>query len=299
MEYSTIFYNYVTDIDCAYIDAEGRAKGLSFAPRFRVGGSITEEEQVVADFSSCKKQLKGAMDNGANGIDHKLLVFTRFSNAKIFTSKTEGNVIVETPFMTLDVPLNSVRTIVQAENETHTAALQKEIERVCSIHTKLNVTVPDMNLNSIVNTFQDCFVRLNFCYTHGLTKSSSYGCKNIMHGHSSYLEVSARNSMKYAVQEHIKKIANDLNGAYIACSDHVEYVTVDGQECVLVSYENERGKWGALLKDMIVITMDCEPTIENIAATIADWYSTELAEIGPCELRVSEGLNKGAVIVLP
>ena len=293
---SAIYYHHITDIDCAYINDQGETVGLSFAPEFIIRGELTEDEQVVADFSSAKKKIKAAIDNPVTGIDHKLIIFTNYSKAQLYTSNTEHNIIVETPHVTLDVPLTGIKTVFQSDNETAMAALKREIETICSRELGLDVTVKDMKLNNDPNRFQDNFVRLHFRYTHGLTNSTSYGCKNIMHGHYSYADVNSYKSMPFEVQKRFEAAIKELDGAYIVCSNHVVDITNrDDGTYVSISYQNERGKWSALLKNPKLIVLDNEPTIENILEWVSDTHYDLFTDIGRCTLRISEGLNKGAI----
>ena len=73
---ATMFFDNVTDLDCALIK-DGNIVGRSFKIAAEVTGPIQTEEQVVIDFSACKKEMKRLIDHDKLGFDHKFIACTK------------------------------------------------------------------------------------------------------------------------------------------------------------------------------------------------------------------------------
>lgn len=159
-----------------------------------------------------------------------------------------------------------------------------------------------------------------FSYTHGLKNSTSMGCRNIVHGHLSYIQLvgekqyTRTNEEKTLAIEYKAKlqllsesIASSLNCAHFVHNENV--VTSDSGTCDSY-FASGRGKFTAQLrsdkrleykgKSSSVslfgkpIVLDAESTIENLVSIIVDKYRDQLKELKVNVIYVSEGLSKGS-----
>lgn len=135
---------------------------------------------------------------------------------------------------------------------------------------------------------------VQFNYTHGLPKSTSWGCQNILHGHSSFLVLGGENG-GFDQTELANTIAHSLNDSYLYdVNNEVETDAGFG-----LSYTTERGCFSLLLSSSPAYAVDtialrAAPTIENIVTYIATTYAANLDAAGVTFLGISEGLWKGA-----
>jgi 6-pyruvoyl-tetrahydropterin synthase len=192
------------------------------------------------------------------------------------------------------------------------------IERV---RCDCDVTLPNPLFlfdSDVPNTAQRCVTNF-FSYTHGLKKSTSMGCRNIVHGHLSYIQLvgsakvcATKEFVEYTakVSDLCNSIASDLNCAHFA---HKENLVVSDDGSTLQDKYNAdgRGEFAAVIsaKSDIpshknggtsqslfskTVEVDDESTIENLTRYIFDTYKEELLGLDICTIYVSEGLHKGS-----
>lgn len=286
---SSLFFaeGHITTIDHAYIDHYGDIVGGTIAPAFEVDGDIEVNEQVVIDFSYCKKQIKNIIDDNETGIDHKLVIGD-WSNITEVKELGVNHLVVETPKWSIEGPgnmfhfarANSYQDMYEYIGEFVESKLLKQYQgiKVYSWGGRRMGMMPDwMETPSL------------FRYTHGLSKSTSWGCQNIAHGHLSYIAIEGYDSTGATILQ--QKIASDLDNSMFVFRQNL-------QEDSSISYETPRGFFRLLPKEAPVKTLlvDTETTIENLVQFVADKYEKELDEVQASKLYVSEGLFKGSTI---
>lgn len=278
----SIFLNDVTCIDHAYLDENNLVKGRSFLLSVIVTGEVPDSnlEQVVIDFSKCKKLIKECVDSNEDGFDHKCWV-----NDSVELVESNGYYNLDTPETKFSVPMNAIKII----SEDYNLDIQNQIESF------LQSKFPDIGITvsiSLIDAISDDSVYY-FQYVHGLKNSSSWGCQNLLHGHTSYINfwiVGDDRSNMY------DKIYNDyeLDDFMFIYSDNIISQTEDELQ---IGYETERGKFELIINtklysdlDIKVRIIDKETTIENLLE-----YILKDINIPVDTFMVSEGLQKGAI----
>lgn len=309
-----MYYGEITVVDGATINRDGWLVGQSVNPSAKITGTLLNGEQVIADFSSAKKHIKEIIDDKETGLDHKLWVFSD-SNCKALAGKTKDHLNVVSPLVDMQVPNNGVVFMRRPAGDF------SDISKVVCKHLSVKVTselkrrwpdkyqglgkveffdgnhlsIPDFDVSVL-----DVRPKKTFRYTHGLAKSTSWGCQLIAHGHLSYVSVFDKNRLRLTEWE--DKIAFLLDGTYIVSNEHI-IDTPDSTETVSIAYNSmSRGSMELKISQKMVashsigdlfITQD-EPTIENIVQEIAAHYGDEMKAAGVAEFMISEGSNKGA-----
>lgn len=291
---STMFLSDLTVVDHAYIDDRGNVVGGSFNPSFFVSGEVDPVEQVVVDFSAVKKQIKSIIDNKEFGFDHKLWFIVGYSAG---TTSISGNTMeITTPTTRLVMPTNAVK--IFAGSGYHTDRIGVEMGRLvesvlCSMHPGINIMVKCVNnINCHVPT--DVNTTTLFRYAHGLKESTSWGCKNIAHGHLSYIQLlpdspSARGLANW--------IAADLDDTIFIYNDNI----VEGNAgYTTIEYTTERGYFRGEYKNDAykLVVLLTETTVEHLVEYVVAKYSDHFTANGVDTVLVSEGLSKGACITL-
>ena len=317
---TSLFLHNVTHVDCAVLGNNGLPSGLSFVPAFRVHGNVSGEEQVIEDFSSIKKRIKQLIDDPDYGYDHKLIIPMVSDRAKedpFYLHRPDTNgVKLEVGHIRINCPANAVRIIHDTSTQTSVEPvlplIRQSMEQYLSerLGLKVEVFIPEPQVVQPNGLHYFCperhAIAYQFEYTHGLPKSTSWGCQNILHGHSSFIQLASdrfgdtKESQSF-VDSSLTALAESivayLDEAYIVCKDY--YKNSNGLQTV--QYESrDRGYFELHLpSDYNVVVIDSEPTIENIAAHVAKQFENELRENRVTSLAISEGLWKGCLINLP
>lgn len=318
MTISTIFVNEPTIVDHSYIDQDGRVIGGSVNPSFHVSGTVTEDENVVLDFSKAKKQLKAVIDDNDNGFDHKCWILFGWSNVtSVMRTDTKEHVRADVlltgdePDMPLAVttkhiqicgPKSAFRFMSVKANATSKSQTIYEAARV-SMEEWLKLNMPEfdfrvlMHANPVPSTVQNHQL---FRYVHGLKHSSSWGCQNIAHGHLSFVDVECGPTDPELVKQILTTIAKTLdNTIFISAENYSESPAGYSHD---ISYQSDvRGEftmsiWKQAKQKFVVL--ETETTIEHIIEYVAAAFETQLKLINATHLYVSEGLSKGAVLKL-
>jgi len=294
MKTATMFYGSgaITSLDHAYIDKNGDIIGGSFAIGATITGEVTDDEHVVVDFSTCKKQIKAIIDDKENGIDHKLVIGP-WSNCKYVV--VDGRVNITTPQWEIRVPKNAVH--IMDVPHSHQIYDVWEFAQGVSVlvETEMRKTYPTIDINI------DCSTDLQlpqwikredvstFRYTHGLKSSSSWGCQNIAHGHYSYIKINGDEDLELKFTQ--QRIANQLDGTM--------FVWKENFKGGVISYETERGEFSLKpVGNPKICVFDEETTIENLVAAVADLFKGEIDKCWVDDIVMSEGLQKGAIFTI-
>lgn len=320
-------------VDHAVVGSDGLIYGGSYNPSFLVSGKTDPVEKVVVDFSSIKKTMKTLIDRHefdiqTNGFDHKLWVIPGISNCTV-EENDDGTVGVITPLITVKCPADAVRVFHHHDyaNDGYTfaeieAIFEDEVEADLQMHLRklypdVDVSVKCFN-NTAVHTLYENQTALMFSYVHGLRDSTSYGCKNIAHGHLSYSHLFAENLYNTPVVNDVLikfmvYIMKQINGRIFIRHDNIK--EMDSDSLIHLNYTTPRGEFTMVLNAERVpcIILQTETTIEFIVehvrslmkAQFAEFVNTVLAEkyrapfkeaIGQevdVVMVISEGLSKG------
>lgn len=284
-ETSTMFLRNITVIDHAYFE-DGMVNGMSYNLSVELTGNIDPQEQVVIDFSTCKKQIKQLIDDSEFAIDHRLVVPTSMN-----VRKTDNGIYIKNSMFIIEALLNittdSIYQKIEATN-TYKGSLANYIKSVIEEQVT-GVTECKVFLSEDFDLPDEVATHVPFHYVHGLRNSTSHGCQNIVHGHRSYI---ATDSLKSG--NVLKEIAEMMEGVLIDEAN----LEIDDGDNVLIKYQSKRGKFAMSYPSIYTYVMPTETTIENITSHIAEQWGDALRESGATRLWVSEGLSKGAVIDL-
>ena len=130
----------------------------------------------------------------------------------------------------------------------------------------------------------------SFQYNHGL-KLHDGNCQRIIHGHSADLQVIIDG--KPCVETH-RLIASSLNGKHFFNESDVMFDS--GRS--MIRYSASQGNFEVQLPNALLELVEGEPSIENISRHIAKKVHTLQPNATSIQVRVSEGLSKGAVTLL-
>ncbi|CAL9971450.1 hypothetical protein VPHK567_0156 [Vibrio phage K567] len=297
---STMFLNNITCIDHAYVDENGKINGMSYNLCVEIVGEVDETEQVVIDFSGCKKAIKHLVDESEHAIDHRLVLINGYSEYVMGEVENRARVQIDTPIFgavaTVDDWYQEITDVTLFENELNIPSDTKYMNYVTEyleemLLTQLKklgypVTHVAVELSESFDLPSWANTHVEFNYAHGLRSSSSYGCQNIAHGHRSFIAVdSMLNSRGRKV---LKQIAEEMSG-YIVWNENL-------QSEHELSYTSGRGNFYMCIDPEEMVVIPTETTVENLAEYIKNTYLDELQKIGVTRMWVSEGLSKGAVV---
>lgn len=286
---STIFINDLTLIDFSIINPQGLIVGASARLNLELTGAVDGHEGVVIDFSAAKKQIKELID-GSEGFDHKCWV-----------NLSDPNIIVTDDLGTGKVTVTHAISKFSVSARADAFAWIDDFEGTQSITKFLNeklrpVVVSKVSLNTAVVPAPFCNTETHvFRYVHGLKNSSSYGCKNIVHGHKSYLQATAHDPDSLMVQYKLKEIAQWLDGAIFAQEEDLG--PSDGIVYQIKYSTDERGPMAMKFTQKLIV-LETQTTVEHLVEYVAARFHDDLVQAGITSIYMSEGLCKGAKVTL-
>lgn len=293
---SSIFLNNITVIDHAYINDIGNVIGGSYNASFLVSGEVISNENVVVDFSTIKRDIKILIDRhsfdlNVNGFDHKLWIIDGYSNINQLHEYSQNNdnyIQIETDCVTLDMPLNSIKRF----NSDNYGSSELEVVLSKFITEQLN----KQPCYKLINLDVKCYLNETanhpisdisniayFRYVHGLRYSTSYGCRNLSHGHLSYIITDDKNISS--------KIASDLNNTiFINIDNVVEKSNTHVKIKYVLDFNEDDRVFSAIynLQNNKIVILNTETTIEFLGKYIKETYQIK------SPIFVSEGLSKGS-----
>lgn len=269
-----MYMNKFTQIDHAYIDEQGRVIGGSYNLSCIVSGPVEEHEQVVIDFSACKKRIKELVDDDAHGFDHKLWIIEGISKYD-----SANNYSLKTPAIEINNEQGDCFKYIR--NDTEYGEVINAVQEAIGTYLNEQLGMEFFGVSVEVYLDEDFIINNKLVsnetlhpirYVHGLRNSSSYGCNNIAHGHLSYYTGSEVSQLCYV-------FVYEENVIQYNCGDdpmmRIKYDTEDrGTMYMAVNAEMHN-----------VVVFPHETTIENLVNS--DMFNA-------CEF-MSEGLAKGAI----
>lgn len=297
---STMFLNNITCIDHGYVDDKGKINGMSYNLCVEITGEVDETEQVVIDFSGCKKAIKHLVDESEFAVDHRLVLVDGYSEYLISDVDNRDRACIDTPIFSAvatvddwyqiitDVSLFEENLLIPSDTKYMnylTEYLEEMLlEQLAKQGYPVTCVVVELSEKFDLPTWAESHVE--FHYAHGLRSSTSYGCQNIAHGHRSFIAVDV--DLNSRGRKILKEIAEEMSG-YIVWNENL----LSENE---VSYTSQRGNFYMNIDAEEMVVLPTETTVENLAAYIASEYQDALRSIGVSRLWVSEGLSKGSVV---
>ena len=287
MKTSTMFLQNITVIDHAIIDEKGAPVGGSYNLSVEVEGELDPKEQVVVDFGTIKKLIKDLIDNSKYAIDHRLVVLNGFSK---YGTYTDG---LETPLMTVSGQTDYITCIPFVKSIIGSFELYLKIMLEANL-SKFGVTKITPFLDDDFILPKESKLYSHFRYVHGLKSSTSYGCQNIAHGHRSFIATDFGTVSAYdrgEIGNLMDEMAEDMSGVLIFEDNLVGPGVID--------YTCQRGDFKMVLDESVKHeTFTHETTVENLLGHAQLVYGRRLKKLGVTKLWISEGLCKGASVVL-
>lgn len=296
---STLFFNNITCIDHAFVDNIGNIVGGSYHPIITVKGKVTEDESVVVDFSSGKKLMKSIIDhdNGEIGLDHKLWIIPGYS-ACMTKNYSDTHYEIETRNGSRVV---LPKTDVHIVNGNFTGSVMQTVATDISNILSQQMSEYEFDVELTQIPFSVTQNPMMFRYSHGLKNSTSYGCKNIAHGHLSFFEITKfGNDYREDCDDcktGLRLVEETLKGINGSMFIMRENIISEDEQWIEFGYETPRRKmWAKINRNQQAnIIVDSETTIEYLAEFIAKRMMNALLLAKVKEFRVSEGLQKGVV----
>lgn len=284
---SSIFLNDLTVIDYSIISPTGAIIGGAATLNLEVSGPVEAHEGVVIDFSACKKQIKALID-GKGGFDHKCWV-----------NLEDPNIIVDAQDDVYQVTHRLSGLTIKAEGDAFSFVSNDPTSDIKDfLNTELApYIVSGIYLNhSIIPTPRANTAAPIFRYVHGLKNSSSHGCKNIVHGHKSWISAIVSDAAaRPAAEMVLAGIAADLDSCIFAHAE--DLVSSEGGVYNLEYNTQERGVMSMSFTQKLIV-LETQTTVEHIVEYVRARYYDQLKAVGITELFVSEGLCKGAKVLV-
>ena len=331
-----IYWENISDVDHAILFPLGQMVGNSYIATATAEGNNNNEEAVILDFSTGKKQLKALCDNV---VDHKLWVNDRYHEIVY----TDESVIVRARGLdkqiTFETMLPKDAVYVQSFISDITMPFNQQKDyieqavRLANEDLSKKASTPEMKVTIGINNkiFENSKNKYFFRYTHGLPTSTSYGCQNICHGHLRYIELIPKDGIqdyiatRYCGKSELNKLFDKLG---FRMYDHINVApkyTYYGQHMVNVHFIcptaniTDFAKKGNTLEYSIktntrgymlnkikfeehnhfynFVEIDTLSTIENLGA----FFKREMERHCPklleyFDVRISEGLSKGVFL---
>lgn len=286
---SSIYFNDLTVIDFSVISPMGLIVGNAATLNLEVSGPVDGQEGVVLDFSAGKKQIKELID-GVGGFDHKCWVNVADPEILISTDEDTTTVRHRTSGLCIVAEHDAFAFVGASPEQDITDFLNEKMAPFVISNVSLNSSVIPVPFSSTEPAV--------FRYVHGLKYSTSYGCKNLVHGHKSYISAKLIDSYPNAVEAAnvvLRGIAKELDCVVFAHSEDVKS-TANGT--YIVEYSTpERGEMTMTFSQKFIV-LETQTTVEHLVEYIRARYYYQLIAVGVKELYVSEGLCKGAKVVL-
>lgn len=283
---SSIFLNDLTVIDYSIITPQGVIVGGAATLNLEVSGPVEPHEGVVIDFSACKKQIKELID-GVGGFDHKCWINLDDPNIVVDMDERYTQVTHRTSGLTIKAERDAFSWVTNDPTSDVAEFLNAKLAPYTVSNIFLNATiipVPRANTTAAV-----------FRYVHGLKNSSSYGCKNIVHGHKSWIAANTLEGYESVANFVIQAIATDLNECIFVHAEDLK--STDGGVYKIEYQTTERGMMSMSFTQKLIV-LETQTTVEHIVEYVRARYYDQLKAVGVKELFVSEGLCKGAKVTI-
>lgn len=293
MTTSTMFLRNITCIDHAWIDCNGFIVGGSKHQEIFVTGAVDEQEQVVVDFSNIKKLLKSWIDDKETGYDHKLWLFTKESNCT--WNIVDSTITIVSPQFTAVLPTNAVHIIDGTYYDLDQDMSKYLLDHA---HAHYGTSIVDIQVRLSDDQFAQNVWRKTFTYSHGLKNSTSWGCQNPGHGHTSFVELVPKHGVDLdQVVKLLDEIVARLNRRVLVYKENV--IGVTDQDFTIKYCTPARGDFLVTYRRTHPHKFfDVETTVENIVSTIVAELQEQLTDAGVETVYISEGLAKGACATL-
>lgn len=277
---TTLFVEQLTVIDASYLCPLRGLVGESWIVDLELEGAL-DEQSMVLDFGSVKKQLKRAIDDGP---DHTLIVPLHYP-AQQTTTLDDGR--IRTQFMSQAGGLEHIApaaalTLLEAPAVTMEAL-------IAHLTPQLAAIVPANVARIGISLRHEHIEGASYHYTHGLQKHQG-NCQRIAHGHRSRIGIFVDGQRDTALEAQWAETFRDI---YLVTGSHV--LKDDGARLRL-AYTAPEGAFELTLPKSRSYQLGehTDTTVEEIAEHLAGQIAA--ARPGQCvTVRAYEGVMKGAL----
>lgn len=272
----SLFVENLSVIDCAYLDAQRGLVGESWLVDVELEGQL-DAQSMVLDFGEAKRLLKRGIDAS---VDHRLLVPTRAARLVQQAQEGELRLVFSTVLGRYEhrSPQSAV-CLLEAETvsaQTVIAYLEPRLQALLPSGVRLQLHLRNERIDGAY-----------YHYVHGLKKHAGL-CRHIAHGHRSRVEVRVDGRRDAELEAAVAERWRDI---YLACrEDRIAGTAGEAR----FAYQASDGYYELAMPEGRVDLLDCDSTIEQIAAHLA----ARLAPRRPgsrLEVRAYEGWAKGAI----
>lgn len=277
---TTLFVEQLTVIDASYFCPRRGLVGESWIVDLELDGAL-DEQSMVLDFGSVKKQLKRAIDDGP---DHTLIVPLHYPGQQ---TRTLADGRVQTLFMS---QVGGYEHSAPACALTLLEAPEVNAEALIAHLTPQLASIVPANVASIrLRLRHEHIDGASYHYSHGLSKHLG-ACQRIAHGHRSRLAIFLDGDRDAGLEAAWAERFRDI---YLLTGRHVQR---DDGERLRLAYSAPEGLFELELprSRSYLLGQDTDSTVEEIAEHLAGRVAAERPG-QRVEVRAYEGVMKGAL----
>lgn len=286
-----LFVRDLTVIDATYLDAQRGFVGESYIVDVVLSGGLNEQSMIL-DFSSVKKQIKAIIDSE---VDHKLIVPHASSNCSVMMEpqRTQVNYkLNDNSYIQLKCP-NEAYCLLESETVS-IEVLETYLEHVILLQMPDNVGKIEIKLRSeVIDT-------PFYHYTHGLKKHDG-NCQRIAHGHRSKLDIFINGEFNHSL---VKDWANRWQDIYLVSKEDIIdkrdlsfIVKSNDVEKLCTAYHSAQGYFELLMPANRVEVLPTDTTVEELADFICEQTKKRVGG-DSVTVYAYEGVGKGAIAQL-
>ena len=271
-----LFVEQVTHIDCGVLDPDTGLDGRTWLVDARLSGT-RDAHGMLFDFGPARRLLKRAIDER---LDHRLLVPLRVPG---LSRHGDDLRLTTTRGAHIDYagPAEGV-ALLDAERIGPALLADWLTDRIAPL---LPDNIDDLQLSLRAEAIDGAA----YHYCHGL-RSHDGNCQRMGHGHRCRLAIAVDGRDDPA---RARRWAEGWQGVFIG--DRADLARRDADGRHHFDYVAPQGRFALTIDAGRCVLLDGPPTVENVAAHIADTLAAELPD-RHLEVRAYEGVGKGAIV---
>lgn len=274
-----LFVDHLTHVDFSYLCPERGLVGETWLASVELEGT-TDEQGMICDFGRVKKHLRHWLDEQ---VDHKLVIPRQHHALQVNTQEDRIDLhwaFGEQQFLSSRSPLQAVALtdtpLITPEHLAHWCK-QQLLHDFGSGVSQLRLT---FTAEATTGPY--------YHYSHGLKKHLG-NCQRIAHGHRSHIQVWRNQQL---CLPSMQRIAHQWQDIYLGTA--ADLTPSPDQNHYAFSYRAQQGDYQLSLPAACCYLMDCDTTVENISAHLAQKLHVE-TPLDAIQVKAFEGINKGAI----
>lgn len=302
---NTIFARDVDQIDFAYLSSSG-IEGKSYHVDVSASGPL-DHNGFVIDFGLLKKQIKAHLKATA---DHALVLPAKarsYTLSESLSKKSDQKQLqlrYDSPWGSYgyECPADAIYTIGGTTLDPRELAKQIIADLRPHLPHSLNI---QLSLREKILSEGAA----QFSYTHGISRHDGL-CQRLFHGHTGELQLAGVAKGSISRAQLAKALSEDCfgDGLHIASKDQLvskashplakAAAHLAESDHYFLTYEGTLGRYSAFVPKERTLLLPATASIEHLAGYVFDRLHAGHKELltAEVELRIWEGLNKGAAI---